>query len=344
MSRQRVLFIILALFAVVGCGGAIYAFMLNHSNVRQFEGVQARMRQSLQQLQADNAQLGQRLQQLSDEKQSLEERRNLSRSELESVQRELLAAQDSMMRVDEEAAQLRAERDTLAEQVAGLRQQKSAVERRMQQLQRVLSAQEAREAELEDTIAALEAEQRLLKARLRSTESFNPTPPRPMAAAGDIIAATGAMSVASDAQPLRAVTTSRAAPATSAPMVRTRTGQPLAIASQSGMQGQTVLLPPIVVQRTGPTGMSALRTAPPAPAVTGVVIGLNDEHQFIVIDQGIQDGVHVGDQFIVSRGARALGRVAVIRARESVSACDVQEQQGRSRFREGDTVTLIEKQ
>lgn len=53
------------------------------------------------------------------------------------------------------------------------------------------------------------------------------------------------------------------------------------------------------------------------------VIDVDVPNQFIVIDKGSAQGVRVGMEFEVRHGSQLVGRLRVIRTRDSLSACDV---------------------
>jgi outer membrane murein-binding lipoprotein Lpp len=73
-------------------------------------------------------------------------------------------------------------------------------------------------------------------------------------------------------------------------------------------------LPPIVVRKD----QSAI-----ASPVRGRLVEVNDSHNFVVVDQGSQDGVRVGMAFDIVRGASTVGRATVVRVRPNLSACDI---------------------
>lgn len=76
----------------------------------------------------------------------------------------------------------------------------------------------------------------------------------------------------------------------------------------------TVELPPIVV-RKDQAGMTL--------AVRGRIVEVNAPHNFIVVDQGSQDGVHMGMGFDLIRGGATVGRATVVRVRPNLAACDL---------------------
>ena len=81
-----------------------------------------------------------------------------------------------------------------------------------------------------------------------------------------------------------------------------------------------VALPPIVVR---PERL-ALPVAP-LPAVSGKIIGVNRDYNFVIIDLGEEQGIKVGRTFRVFRDRKIIGRLEVIQVRSSVSACDIKE-------------------
>lgn len=60
-----------------------------------------------------------------------------------------------------------------------------------------------------------------------------------------------------------------------------------------------------------------------ATAVRGRLVEVNDPHNFVVVDQGSQDGVRVGMAFDIVRGTNTVGRATVVRVRPHLSACDI---------------------
>ena len=83
--------------------------------------------------------------------------------------------------------------------------------------------------------------------------------------------------------------------------------------SMSGMGG-AIELPPIVVQKG--QAWSGL-------GVRARLIEVNDQHHFVVLDKGAEDGLRVGTTFSVLRGGAPVGAVVVVRVRPRLAACDV---------------------
>jgi hypothetical protein len=57
--------------------------------------------------------------------------------------------------------------------------------------------------------------------------------------------------------------------------------------------------------------------------VRGKVLESNDQHHFIVIDQGSMDGVREGMVFDLLRGGAPVGRTMAVRVRPKLAACDI---------------------
>ena len=78
--------------------------------------------------------------------------------------------------------------------------------------------------------------------------------------------------------------------------------------------GQTIELPPIVVRKDEATGSHALRAR---------VVEVNRAHQFIIVDQGAQDGVLTGMSFDIQRGGVKVAQATAVRVRPQLTACEV---------------------
>ncbi len=57
--------------------------------------------------------------------------------------------------------------------------------------------------------------------------------------------------------------------------------------------------------------------------VKGQLVSVNPAERFVVLDKGLEDGVSVGMHFDVIRGNTAVGKLRVVRVRDSLSACDI---------------------
>jgi len=106
------------------------------------------------------------------------------------------------------------------------------------------------------------------------------------------------------------------------------------LSSKESPSPQSVELPPIVV-RSGETS----GTEEPQKEITslsGRVLAVNKEHNFIVIDLGEEQAVKVGDTFNVYRDNQKIATVEVIQIRKNISACDIRQQS--TSIKVGDTV------
>lgn len=95
---------------------------------------------------------------------------------------------------------------------------------------------------------------------------------------------------------------------------------------------ESVDLPPIVVRPSQEgmpqdTGVSTL---------TGKVLAVNKDNNFVVVDLGADAGVKMGDTFRVYRQDTMVGSVEVIQVRPDISACDINTEQ--TPIKIGDTV------
>lgn len=113
-----------------------------------------------------------------------------------------------------------------------------------------------------------------------------------------------------------------------------------------------VELPPIVIGADSPllnVLPPSLNRVSPAPGITvssqnlsGKILTVNDEHQFVIIGLGEKDGVKPGMSFKVSRGGEQVGLIEVIEARQNISAADIQEIRT-ARFQSDDLVFLSQR-
>ncbi len=76
----------------------------------------------------------------------------------------------------------------------------------------------------------------------------------------------------------------------------------------------TVELPPIIVRKD-----QAMIATP----IRGRLLEVSDEHNFVILDKGSQDGVQVGMTFDIVRGSSTVGRATVVRVRPKLAACDL---------------------
>ncbi len=97
----------------------------------------------------------------------------------------------------------------------------------------------------------------------------------------------------------------------------------------------SIELSPIIVKAEAPKAKGARPLLRQASA--GRIIAVNENHDFVVIDLGKDDGLQEGMQLEVYRQNEKAGRIKVIEARQNISACDIREMR-LQRFKVNDIV------
>jgi len=82
---------------------------------------------------------------------------------------------------------------------------------------------------------------------------------------------------------------------------------------------ESVELPAIVVRSSANLENNKAEIA----EYPGKILAVNTDSNFVVIDLGISSGAKVGDEFNVYRAQKLIGSIAVIQARDNISACDI---------------------
>jgi len=116
-----------------------------------------------------------------------------------------------------------------------------------------------------------------------------------------------------------------------------------------GGGGTTIELEKVIVGpggQTPPTGGTVIPT--PAQEVTaegtvltGRILVVNREYDFVVMNVGKASGVQLGDEFDVVRGGQSLGRVKVEKLYEALAAAAILPETNEDSIREGDTVRVV---
>ena len=108
---------------------------------------------------------------------------------------------------------------------------------------------------------------------------------------------------------------------------------------------ETVELPPIVVRAktpSSPTPTQPQKIVVPqvtqTEELTGKIMTINEEHNFVVIDLGSNDGLEVGIVFDVYRDNKEIARIRVVETREQIAVADVISVESRTKIRPGDTI------
>ncbi|OGX26208.1 MAG: hypothetical protein A2787_03050 [Omnitrophica WOR_2 bacterium RIFCSPHIGHO2_01_FULL_48_9] len=97
-------------------------------------------------------------------------------------------------------------------------------------------------------------------------------------------------------------------------------------------------LPPIIVN-ANPNDLPGKRAAKDSAQTTGLsgsVISVNEENNFVIVDKGQGAGVSVGNKLNIYRGADFIAQVEVIQSRADICAADIKQQ--KTGIKVGDSV------
>lgn len=97
--------------------------------------------------------------------------------------------------------------------------------------------------------------------------------------------------------------------------------QNTAVSQENAGGDSAVELSPIVVRPQGET-----RGAGPAGSLTARVLKVDRDNNFVIIDQGEETGVRIGNTFYVYRDGEKIARLEVIKTSKTVSACDIKDE------------------
>mgnify|MGYP000851690795 CR=1 FL=1 len=95
---------------------------------------------------------------------------------------------------------------------------------------------------------------------------------------------------------------------------------------------QEVMLPPIIVNGSP----SAAKIDSPGINVSGEIISVNQENNFVIVSLGQKSGINIGDLLSVYRGDAYVGEIEIIQVRTDISAADIKKQS--MPFQAGDTI------
>jgi hypothetical protein len=255
------------------------------------------MQNEVAQQRQENQSLTQQMNALQVERKSLEDRLGSVRGQLGLATTELEQSRTNLSDLTTRYEQITAERSQLQVQVATLTSERD--ESRMKNIRL-----EERNAEIVRSLSRMRERLSLLNRDYRKTADeltkIKSTPPPTIDVVGTISSPPDPWE-----QPAAAANT-------------------MVTASASG----AVELPPIVVRNDGAASVGSVR---------GRLLDVNPAHSFVVVDKGAQDGVRVGMQFDILRGASHVGRATVVRVRPKLSACDVVRTQTPGQLQIGDT-------
>ncbi len=298
LKGQKVLVPVVA--AVVVLGG-VFAFMGQSQQLAQVRQQLAQSQKQLADLDRMNQELGQQLDGLSKDRQDLEQRLTSLRNQFSTAASDLERSRGELKEFQEKFQRLSEERVVLQAQLDGVTGERDDAKKRLSRVEEENSELERSVSRLRERLALLDRDYREMAGKLSEVES-RPYP---------------GLSVASSSGPATAAGSRSGAEGTGAAAVM-----------QSVIAG-AVELPPIIV-RKDQAGMSV--------PVRGRVVEVNEPHNFIVIDQGSQDGVVVGMVVDVIRGGSTVGRATVVRVRPQLSAGELIRQKTPGPVQAGDVV------
>jgi phage shock protein A len=105
-------------------------------------------------------------------------------------------------------------------------------------------------------------------------------------------------------------------------------------------------LPPVVVKDTSPTKAESSNPvsseAPSIPATTilqdAQVMSVNHEHNFVVLNKGLVDGVRVGATYAITRGTKKIAEIRISEIRDFVSLGIIQQDTTSDIIKAGDKI------
>ena len=335
---------------VVGLAGLAAASLMQVLQLRPQLGEKQRL---IQTLTAQNQQLQQELAGLQTGRQDLEAR-------LKDARKELLSTTTELGRLRAAVAEVQGRYDGLASEHAGvearvteLARERDAAQEQVHRLEQDKLDLERVSGRLRNRFALLDRDYQRLIQRLEAAEqkgAIAATMPNTFGAAAPgtqrtLSPATSRVSATRD----RAGTFlagDRAGKIFSGEEVSAAAGLPTEGVSQHAGAGtttqmaatsappawgvpQTVELPPIIVRKD---------QAAVASVVQGMVVEVNEAQQFVVVNEGSQDGILLGMILDVVRGTARVGRVKVVRVRPKMSACDIIRSDTVDPLQVGDTV------
>lgn len=261
-------------------------------------------------LTAKNEQFQEQLTAVDNERKAMESRLNGVRNELNTATDELSKLRDVQLRFDI----LKEEKTRLESQVGQLKQERDEAQQRLTRLKDENDDLEHAAVRLRNRLSLLDRDYQHLSARLSEMEqhqSVNQASSEGMGSMSPITlpttgagpngpSETGSPTPQPPPEPQSAVT----------PVITTAMATP----SSESMSLQTIELPPIVVRKN---------QAVAGALVQAKLVEVNQPHRFVVINQGLDDGVQIGMTFDVMRGSRAIAQAVAVRVRPRISACDL---------------------
>ena len=283
--RRRALVLVVAVASIL-VGGLLLTSQ--RGRIQRLEGQMRAKQQQLALVEAQAQDLAQQVAGIQTERDALAARLASVQEQVDKATTETQRAQLAVTKAESHAAELEAERSQLQAQLVLVSNERDAAQEEIQRLEQGRKDLAEAIKRLRGRLALITRDYREAQAKLAEVQAVGTPAPAPSPSS-----IPGAISISGP--PTQ--------PAAAAP-------QPPLPTSIPG----TVELPPIVVRPT----QAGITTR-----LHGRIVDVNDGHQFIVVDQGQDDGVYLGMSFDIVRGTSTVGRATVVRVRPQLAACDI---------------------
>ncbi len=217
------------------------------------------------------------------ERKNLEERLSSLRSQLSSTTSDLEHARVKLQETDDRLTGLTKERDALQAQLASTTGERDDLQKQIARLKRDNEDLDRAAMRVRERLILVDRDYRQLSEKLAALQA----------------APNSSLSVVSSSGP-------------TASLSHTSEGNN-DTAAASTIPG-TVELPPVVVRKDHAMMATPMRMR---------LMEVNEQHNFVIMDKGSDDGVRLGMVFDVVRGTGTVGSTTVVRVRPHLVACDI---------------------
>ena len=300
LRRGRINPRLLPILAVIGVIGVVGVFFFSAQlqQVKQLEVQLVQAKQHISQLESQNQEVNQQFEILLKERKASDERMASLRTQLASTTTDLDQARQRFKELQDTYEAINTENTRAQVRLATVTSERDETKQQLRKLETDKAELQRSVTRLRERLAWLDRDHRQVVEKLKQLEEGLTHPP--------------------DAETLQRSETT-AGPSASSSAVRP---------SASAMAG-TVELPPIIVHKDQAEG--------PLPT-RGRIVEINEEHDFIIMDKGSQDGVQPGMTFNILRGNTVIGNATVTRVRPHLSACNTSRTASGSSLQAGDQI------
>jgi hypothetical protein len=292
--------LLVAIPVVAGLGVLLFLGL----QVQQLKDRLQQGQQKIEELSVRNQDLTQRLETLQVERKDLDARVTSLGKQLASASSELEQTRTGFQELQSRFERMSEEKSSLQFRVAALMEERTLNQVKLERLEQEKLELERSVIRLRERLTFLDRDYQKIATQLAELERGPTVDPDAVSVFGRDLSA-------------QIVSTPTIATAVAAP-------------SQKPTASGTVELPPIIVRKD-----QAGTTLP----VRGQLVEVNEPHRFVVVDKGSTDGVRVGMNFDIIRGAgTVIGQATAVRVRPQLAACDVVRSQTSEPLRVGDTV------